>query len=146
MVEECLALIERTSMRSFNRVDGHSVSNTDFFGRETRNPTIVLTVESFKRNLAPEERIALGLPRQVLMRLLQLFVPEQEWMFEYSEEEQHNRRMMEWLRFQPNSPGTTQSLEDLEKTLPEKDFIYVKELAHNPPRKAYPSNWPVRPI
>ena len=69
----------------------------------------------------------------------------QEWEFEISDEEAHRRRLAEWMRYQPNTPGTDQSLDDLKKSLPPKDFDYVRELAENPPRKAYPANWPVNP-
>ena len=61
------------------RIPQNSIPTTtttqDFYGRECRDPSLVLTVESFKLGMTPEDRLALNLPAKVFLRLLELFVP-----------------------------------------------------------------------
>ncbi|KAJ9450777.1 hypothetical protein DIPPA_11553 [Diplonema papillatum] len=134
--------LERLTTQSFSATT-RSSSATNFHGNELRMPFAHFTVEMFITNLDPEARVKLGLRPEILIRLLQLFVPQSEWQFEMSPEEQHRQRLLMWQRFTPNTPSSRYHMDDFKEIFPEKDFEMIKELANNPPKEAWPNNWPL---
>eukprot|EP01063_Lacrimia_lanifica_P008213 TRINITY_DN15300_c0_g1_i2.p2 TRINITY_DN15300_c0_g1~~TRINITY_DN15300_c0_g1_i2.p2 ORF type:complete len:129 (+),score=36.32 TRINITY_DN15300_c0_g1_i2:194-580(+) len=105
-----------------------------------RDCRLQFTVGEFLR-MTPIDRIQIGLDDRVLRRLLTLFVDPELWRTERTPEEQTRLRMQQWHRFQPDSPGATESMDDLKATLPDEDYAHVEDLRNSPPKNVMPNGW-----
>eukprot|EP01062_Namystynia_karyoxenos_P032912 TRINITY_DN24234_c0_g1_i1.p2 TRINITY_DN24234_c0_g1~~TRINITY_DN24234_c0_g1_i1.p2 ORF type:complete len:268 (+),score=79.57 TRINITY_DN24234_c0_g1_i1:59-805(+) len=99
-------------------------------------PGSVLTVEYFRDHMSPTQRLDLELPFVILVRLLELFVPEKFWKMERTPDELNKRRLEEWNQYKPQHPLGRKHMDDWRDELPAADYAKVVDLAENPPRGA----------
>eukprot|EP01059_Diplonema_ambulator_P036389 TRINITY_DN9047_c0_g1_i1.p1 TRINITY_DN9047_c0_g1~~TRINITY_DN9047_c0_g1_i1.p1 ORF type:complete len:214 (+),score=61.46 TRINITY_DN9047_c0_g1_i1:52-642(+) len=139
MVSECERIMERSTL-NLSSEDG--IPGRNYYGTEPRSHKLRFTLSEFVE-MTPSERVGLGLPEKVFNKLLMLFIPHQSWQFERTPEEQHNLRLQQWKRFQPESPGSKYSMNDYKEMLPAADYELVDHLRQHPPKGAMPTGWPV---